>query len=94
MAIISRILFEQGLHLKKLWEANWDMLEGVCPKCGTHYFGWALTQRQHQTCPKCGAVLKIEYNCRQDAKSQLSANGRTIIDITPDNNQSDDQGED
>ena len=35
------------------------MLEGKCPKCGTHRIGWALRNPRHQTCPKCGAGLEI-----------------------------------
>lgn len=30
-----------------------------CPKCGTHFIGWALRKARHQTCPKCGERLKI-----------------------------------
>ena len=35
------------------------VFEGNCPQCRYHYIGWALRHRQHQTCPKCGAELKI-----------------------------------
>jgi len=29
-----------------------------CLKCGKTYHGWALTEPEHQTCPKCGAKLE------------------------------------
>jgi predicted nucleic-acid-binding Zn-ribbon protein len=35
------------------------MLEGKCPKCGTHRIGWALRYPRYQTCPKCGTGLEI-----------------------------------
>ena len=38
---------------------NMHMIEGKCPKCGTHRFGWALLNARYQTCPACGAGLDI-----------------------------------
>jgi hypothetical protein len=35
------------------------MLEGTCSKCGTYRCGWALLNPRYQTCPKCGAGLRI-----------------------------------
>jgi len=35
------------------------MPEAKCPKCGYHRYGWALTEPEHQTCPKCGTKLEI-----------------------------------
>ncbi|HEY92751.1 MAG TPA: hypothetical protein G4O17_03290 [Dehalococcoidia bacterium] len=35
------------------------MLEGICPKCGTRFIGWALLNPRHQTCPRCGSGLEI-----------------------------------
>ena len=35
------------------------MLEGKCPKCGAHYYGWSLRFPRNQTCPKCGVGLEI-----------------------------------
>ncbi|OIP26451.1 MAG: hypothetical protein COT13_00785 [Chloroflexi bacterium CG08_land_8_20_14_0_20_45_12] len=35
------------------------MPEARCPKCGAHYYGWALTDPEHQTCSKCGTKLEI-----------------------------------
>jgi len=38
------------------------MLKGTCLKCGSKYWGWALTDMQHQTCSKCGSTLVVtEY---------------------------------
>ncbi|MCJ7744078.1 MAG: hypothetical protein MUO99_05910 [Dehalococcoidales bacterium] len=41
------------------------MLEGYCPKCGTHQIGWALRFARYQTCPKCGAGLVIKEGDQQ-----------------------------
>ncbi len=41
------------------------MLEGKCPKCGTHRIGFALRNPRHQTCPKCGAGLEITNGGRR-----------------------------
>jgi hypothetical protein len=35
------------------------MIEGVCPQCGIKFYGWALLQPQHQSCPNCGIGLLI-----------------------------------
>ena len=32
-----------------------------CPNCGYHCYGWALTEPEHQTCPKCGTRLEISH---------------------------------
>ena len=34
-------------------------LEGICPKCGLHYHGWALNTQRNQLCIKCGSALEI-----------------------------------
>jgi hypothetical protein len=34
-------------------------LEGKCPRCGSHYCGWALQSQRNQTCEHCGVALKI-----------------------------------
>jgi len=44
------------------------MLEGICPKCGTHRYGWALMNPRYQTCPKCGAGLEILEDGHKIAK--------------------------
>jgi len=36
------------------------MLEGRCPKCNFHCFGWALKEEKYQTCPKCKTRLEIK----------------------------------
>jgi len=38
------------------------MIEGKCPKCGVSYFGWSLRFPRNQSCPHCGAALKIYEN--------------------------------
>ncbi len=40
------------------------MLEGYCPKCGIHYCGWALSNKEQQKCPKCGIDLNITEDVR------------------------------
>jgi transcription initiation factor IIE alpha subunit len=34
-------------------------LEGICPKCGHRYYGWALNIQSNQLCVKCGSALEI-----------------------------------
>jgi predicted nucleic-acid-binding Zn-ribbon protein len=34
-------------------------LEGICPKCSSHYYGWALGSQKNQLCVKCGSSLVI-----------------------------------
>jgi hypothetical protein len=34
-------------------------MEGICPKCGIHYYGWVLKSLGNQTCEQCGANLEI-----------------------------------
>jgi hypothetical protein len=33
--------------------------EGICPRCGIRYEGWALLNPIYQTCPSCGVNLEI-----------------------------------
>ena len=35
------------------------MLQGICPRCGTRFYGWALKNPEHQDCSRCGAWLDI-----------------------------------
>jgi len=35
------------------------VFEGVCLKCKTRYYGWALQFQRNQSCPKCGTALEI-----------------------------------
>jgi hypothetical protein len=37
-------------------------MEGICPQCGLHYFGWALNTEHNQMCVKCGSALEIRMN--------------------------------
>lgn len=34
-------------------------MEGICPQCGSHYFGWSLDNPEKQKCEKCGGPLTI-----------------------------------
>jgi uncharacterized protein (DUF983 family) len=34
-------------------------MEGICPKCGANYYGWALSSPDKQSCAKCGSTLEI-----------------------------------
>jgi len=56
------------------------MLEGKCPRCGTHRIGWALRYPRYQACPKCGAGLDIIENGRLISKgySPFTAEEYTI----------------
>jgi transcription initiation factor IIE alpha subunit len=36
------------------------VIEGRCPKCGIRYYGWALLNPKHQTCPDCDIMLQIK----------------------------------
>ncbi len=38
------------------------MIEGKCPKCSQHYWGWALKNPRNQSCGKCGTGLIIFEN--------------------------------
>ena len=58
------------------------VLEGNCPQCGYNYAGWALRHRQHQTCPKCGAELKITNGGQMFIKPNNSSMfKKRIIDL-------------
>ena len=35
------------------------MLEGICPKCGKHHYGWILKLAEHQICNSCNSSLEI-----------------------------------
>lgn len=36
------------------------MLKGLCCRCGTTYYGWALLEFQHGSCDKCGGKLTVK----------------------------------
>ena len=58
------------------------VLEGNCPKCGYHSVGWALQYPQRQTCPQCGAKLKItNHSHRVVERNSLSTIKKHIIDV-------------
>ena len=38
---------------------RYKMIEANCPKCSSHYYGWALRFPRNQYCSKCGAALDI-----------------------------------
>ena len=40
---------------------------GRCPKCGEHYYGWALKNPDDQYCEICGCELEIN-NYKDTAK--------------------------
>ena len=44
------------------------MLEGICPRCELHYYGWALRFPRNQNCTICGAALDIIENGELIAK--------------------------
>ncbi len=53
------------------------MLRGKCPKCGWVCFGWALQNKQHQTCRECGTRLDIEESddkCPENLEGISDAN--------------------
>lgn len=34
-------------------------LKGICSKCGSTYYGWALQEEKRQYCEKCATKLTI-----------------------------------
>ena len=38
-------------------------MEGICPKCGSHFYGWSLNNPDRQKCGQCGSTLEIVRNC-------------------------------
>ena len=47
------------------------MKEGICPKCGSQSYGWALCQVQNQNCRKCGAKLVISFDGKEVFKARV-----------------------
>jgi hypothetical protein len=41
------------------------MIEGECPKCNTHSYGWALLEPPNQMCSNCGSALIINRDGRK-----------------------------
>ena len=50
-------------------------MEGKCPKCGINYRGWALRERRHQFCARCGAELEIKDKHGLSAPKGTSPSG-------------------
>ena len=64
------------------------MPEGKCPKCGALFVGWALTDRQQQTCPECGVTLDIVDDDSRPPEKQLpDPTEASPADPTMDNHQ-------
>ncbi len=61
------------------------MLEGKCPKCGTHRIGFALRNPRHQTCPKCGAGLEITNGARRIFKGYSPLTAERYLISPPSN---------
>lgn len=61
------------------------VLEGKCPKCGTHRIGFALRNPRHQTCPKCGAGLEITNGGRKVSKGYSPFTAERYL-LSPPNN--------
>jgi hypothetical protein len=36
-----------------------SVMQGICPQCGTVYYGWALEDPLKRTCSKCGSTVEI-----------------------------------
>ena len=56
------------------------MIEGICPKCGHCYVGWALRFPRNQMCSNCGAALQIYQDGKRIAEgySPFTAERHTI----------------
>ena len=63
------------------------MIEGICTKCDTHRFGWALLNPRYQACPSCGEGLDIYKDGILLAKgfSPFSANRLNITELQSEN---------
>jgi DNA-directed RNA polymerase subunit RPC12/RpoP len=47
------------------------MLTGTCLNCGTAYWGWALSEERHQTCPECGSLLKVMEHGKAETQNSM-----------------------
>jgi DNA-directed RNA polymerase subunit RPC12/RpoP len=50
------------------------MLQGICPRCGTKFYGWALKNPEHQDCSKCGSWLNITEGAPEHQAIQPAIN--------------------
>jgi len=51
-------------------------MEGVCPRCGAHYYGWALDSPLKHRCDICHVELKIFDDREHTKKINLPMNIR------------------
>ena len=58
------------------------MLTGTCLNCGTAYWGWALSQVRHETCPKCGSLIKVVEYGRAEMQNSMCRK-RVVIEERP-----------
>jgi hypothetical protein len=58
--------------------------EGICPRCRSHFCGWALKMPSHQICPQCGVSLEITDDGRHffSGYSPFTAEEYKIKDVT------------
>jgi hypothetical protein len=52
-------------------------LEGICPKCGLHYYGWALNNPLAQKCGRCSTALEIKRDNASIPSGSASFNDLT-----------------
>jgi hypothetical protein len=57
------------------------MLQGICPRCGAQFYGWALKSPEYQDCNRCGAWLDIS----QAPHENQGVSTTRINTYTPDN---------
>ena len=55
---------------------------GTCLNCGTAYWGWALSEKQNQTCPKCGSLIRVGEYGKAETQNSISR-GRMVIEERP-----------
>ena len=56
------------------------MIEGICPKCGRCFVGWALRFPRNQMCSNCGAALQIYQDGKRisEGYSPFTAEKHTV----------------
>jgi len=35
------------------------MLNGICPKCASRWYGWVLQRAEARVCPRCSSQLEV-----------------------------------
>ena len=58
-------------------------MEGICPLCGAHYYGWALDSSLKHRCDICHVELKI-FDDREPIEENQSPNEHPKDKISPD----------